>query len=512
MSTIKIIGRNIRFSVLSRIVSIAVSFFLFPFIIKHIGKEVYGIYLIVLTVVGYFGLLDLGVMSALTKYVSEAKGKGDNELKHKIINASFTFYVIVGLIIAFFLFVCALFFTSIFKLQMANINIAKQLFIWGSLFSLFLWPLSTFRGAIQGLNLWDVDAKVNVVAQLVNAVATFYILTNGLGVIQLFILNQIITLSGSLYCYLVVRKRINLRLSFPCMDFATYKTIFNFSFFMFLSSLLTIFVFQIHNIIIGYFVSVAAVSTYAVAYNIQNYLRTINSTLGAPPWIIASEMEGRKDYDGQRKLLFDGTRFMSAVFVPIVLIMLFFVKPFINYWMGPSFQDSIIPAMIIVSFWIFSGTTEIASGMLSAKGIVKIPLLIQVSIAFLNVLIGVVFIKKIGIVAIALGLTVSMALVGVPMYLRLILKKLNVTLSEYLRKSVLGNLALFLVVSLLSVIILKYCYPRNIYITLFEMGSIYLIVLSFYYIVVLKRAERHKIIKLLGLESFFLRKGALFGL
>ncbi len=227
-----------------------VSFLLFPFIVAHVGKEVYGVYLIVTSVTGYFGLLDFGVMSALTKYVSEYHGKGDNDTINKIINASFTFYVIIGVIISALLFICAAYFTRFFKVDPASVDIIRRLFIVAALSAVFVWPLSTFRGTIQGLNMWNADAAVTVFNQVLLAAATFFMLSKGFGIVALFVITQILLILGNLILYHIMNKNIDFRMIFLYKHKDTFKFVFNFSFFMFLSSLLTIILFQFDNIII----------------------------------------------------------------------------------------------------------------------------------------------------------------------------------------------------------------------------------------------------------------------
>ena len=77
---------------------------LFPFIVSHVGKEIYGIYLLVMTFTGYLGVLELGVTAAVTKYVAELTAKDDNEGAAKIVSASLSLYFIIGLVAAAALF------------------------------------------------------------------------------------------------------------------------------------------------------------------------------------------------------------------------------------------------------------------------------------------------------------------------------------------------------------------------------------------------------------------------
>jgi O-antigen/teichoic acid export membrane protein len=484
-----------------------IAFFLFPFIVRHTGQELYGVYLIVMTVTGYFILLDLGIGSALMKYVSEYNGAGDVEAISRIVNASFSFYALIGLITALFLFGCSVYFHRFFKIEPQNLVLVKQLFTIAAISSLISWPLSIFRLTIQGLNLWDVEATVNMIVQILNALLAVIIFTVGYGIVFYVIASQILNILGCTTFYLIAKKKTPFKIFFPCLDMKTFRFIFNFSSFMFLSSVVGIFIFQIHNFIIGYFLSLSAVTIYAVAYNIQNYFRTINSAIGAPPYTMASEMEGRGDYHGQRMLVFKGTKYMSAVFLPVILIMFFFAEPFINYWMGPGFRESVLPARIIILFWLFNGTITSAMNILTAKGIVKMPFYITIFVAIANVVIGISLIKFIGITAVALGLTLSMIFIGAPLYLRLSLGSLKISFMEYFNKAVKGNLFLYLFVAVLSFVLVRYWYPKNIFFTFFEMAIIYIISLALYYVIMLEKGEKTEIRRLAGIERFCIAYG-----
>jgi len=481
---------------LNRLVVAVIQFALFPFVIGHVGKEVYGVYLLVLTMTGYMGLLDLGVMSALTKYVSEFRGRGDFKGLNDIVNASFTFYVLVGVVIGAALLVLSGFAPRLFRIQPQDLDTARQLFLIAGCSAVLIWPLSTFRGTVMGFNLWSVDAVTNIAVQILNAAVTVFIVHNGGGIIQIFLANQILLIAGSLALYVYSQRNFNIRLIFPYADWPTFKFIFDFSFFMFLGSVIYIFLFQIHNIAIGAMISMSAVSVYAVAFNVQNYLRSINSILGAPPWTVASEMEGRQDYAGQKQLLFKGTKYMSAAFLPVTIITIIFAEPFVRFWMGPEFIESVLPMRVIIIFWLFNGTIQLASGMLSAKGIVRAPLVIQLAMAVLNLAIIFLFIRPLGILAPALGLTAAMVLIGFPFTLRLALRSLGVSAGEYFDRAVKGNLIFYLAVAGLAIIVLKLFNPQSLFYVLLEMGLIYAAAVVIYYCFMLEVAEKAEIKKL----------------
>src|SRR5438132_13926907 len=51
-------------------VSVIISLFLSPFIVHRLGDSAYGAWVLLSSLVGYLGLLDLGTRSAVTRYVA----------------------------------------------------------------------------------------------------------------------------------------------------------------------------------------------------------------------------------------------------------------------------------------------------------------------------------------------------------------------------------------------------------------------------------------------------------
>jgi O-antigen/teichoic acid export membrane protein len=77
--------------------SAVVSFFLGPYILGKLGTTTYGIWALIGSLVGYFGLLDLGVRSAVTKYISSYHSAGNHEGASDIKSAALLAFTIAGL-------------------------------------------------------------------------------------------------------------------------------------------------------------------------------------------------------------------------------------------------------------------------------------------------------------------------------------------------------------------------------------------------------------------------------
>ncbi|PYX34646.1 MAG: hypothetical protein DMG81_19670, partial [Acidobacteria bacterium] len=69
--------KNVGSSWFSLGVSVLVGIFLSPFILHRLGDTAFGIWVLIFSVTGYYGLFDLGIRSSVIRYVSTYTATGD---------------------------------------------------------------------------------------------------------------------------------------------------------------------------------------------------------------------------------------------------------------------------------------------------------------------------------------------------------------------------------------------------------------------------------------------------
>ena len=78
-------------------VNVAVGFFLSPFILHHLGDEAFGIWILIFSITGYYGIFDFGIRSSLVRFVSKFQATGDHEQLDRLINTTLFSYTCLGL-------------------------------------------------------------------------------------------------------------------------------------------------------------------------------------------------------------------------------------------------------------------------------------------------------------------------------------------------------------------------------------------------------------------------------
>jgi O-antigen/teichoic acid export membrane protein len=78
--------------------NVLVGIFLSPFILHRLGDAAYGIWVLIFSVTGYYGMFDLGIRSSIIRYVSKYIATGDKEKLAQFVNTALFSYTGIGLL------------------------------------------------------------------------------------------------------------------------------------------------------------------------------------------------------------------------------------------------------------------------------------------------------------------------------------------------------------------------------------------------------------------------------
>src|SRR3984893_6547476 len=73
------IAQNVLSNWLALAITTVVGFFLSPFVVHHLGNLTYGVWVIIMSLVAYMNLLDLGLRGAVTRFVSKGSAQENHE-------------------------------------------------------------------------------------------------------------------------------------------------------------------------------------------------------------------------------------------------------------------------------------------------------------------------------------------------------------------------------------------------------------------------------------------------
>src|ERR1700675_2848002 len=77
-------------------INVIVGIFLSPFIVHRLGDAAFGIWVLIFSITGYYGLFDLGIRSSIVRYVSKYSATGEHEKLAHFVNTALFTYTSIG--------------------------------------------------------------------------------------------------------------------------------------------------------------------------------------------------------------------------------------------------------------------------------------------------------------------------------------------------------------------------------------------------------------------------------
>ena len=152
-------------------VNVAVGVFLTPFILHRLGDVAYGIWVLIFSITGYYGLFDLGIRSSIVRYASKFAATDSKEELAKLISTSLFTYGGVGIVSLLVTILLFVYVDNIFKVPAELHAAARWLLLMVGASVAFGFPLGVFGGFLDGLQRFDVNNWTSVGSNLLRGCA-----------------------------------------------------------------------------------------------------------------------------------------------------------------------------------------------------------------------------------------------------------------------------------------------------------------------------------------------------
>ncbi len=436
---------NVLMNWVAFMVTLLTGFFMSPFLVRQLGESVYGVWLLIGSLTGYLGLLDLGITPSIVKYIAEHRERGDQEAINRVVTAGIAIFSLIGLVSLVASGVVALYFNDIFHLAPAVLapGTAAIVVLLTGLNLALAFPASVFVGVVYGYQRYDVNATINTIGIPVRCGLIVWTLSHGYGLVTLAVLTLIFDLSRLIYLTRwALRLNPALHISRSHLNRATVRQLVNYSASIFLIKIAYQINFTADSIVIGIYLSAAAVTAYFVAARLTLYLRQLVGEMVGVLTPTISGLDARRDNQGIRDLLSLSTKYTLLLALPPGAVFLVLGDVFIALWMGPHFQSSALFLRILtiaILVHLFEMPIQVVLRGLGKHHIVARLTLLQ---AATNLLLTLILARTpLQLTGVALATAISMlgfAVFAIPLYLR---RYLEIPIGEHLRRAALPALA-----------------------------------------------------------------------
>jgi O-antigen/teichoic acid export membrane protein len=465
------LGSALRVS--SLVATALVSLVMMPFIVHSLGDRMYGIWTVVATLVGYYGLLDLGLSSAVARFLAAALGAQDQEQCNEVFNTSLRMFTTSGFIVLVIGCISAAVFRVLSK-EPADAAIFWKVIVLVSITLAISFPIKVFGGILEAHLRFDRTTSIEILSLGLRNGLIFVALLMGFKVVGLAWAILLASIPINLaFVYFAYRDLPFLRIERNRWQWKTARALYSYSIFSFVASLANVLRFQVDNFVVASFVGLAAVTHYRIAGALSDYYVSFMTAVFGVFTSVFSRQEGSKDFDSLRKTFFFASKMSVIVSSFVGFGLLAWGKPFIARWMGPKYLDA-YPCLVILVLGCTTALWQTPS-MSVLYGISKHKFLaLFTSIeGLVNLLLSLLLVRKYGILGVALGTFIPMAVVKLfvqPVY---VCKVLSIDPLQYFRQT--GRTLMFISGSLVIPYLLSARFGSPNYKILVFLGVISLI-------------------------------------
>jgi O-antigen/teichoic acid export membrane protein len=428
------IARNVLFNWFGTIASMAVAFFLSPFILHRLGDVAYGVWVLAISLVAYLGLLDLGMQSSVLRFVSKGHTKGDHQGASEAVSAALWVRLQISVVALVLSVGLAAVFPLLFKVPPQLATDAREAILLIGITTAITMSIGVVGGILSALNRYDLQNYVVLAQTAVRVIGIIVVLRTGHGIVAIALCELIAALFGNLLLVVVARRlypELRIQLQKPKRE--TLRQIWSYSWYAFLTTVAVQLVYQSDNLVVGKFVSVSAVTFYAIANSLCRYTTQVVGSMGSTFVPAASTYEAAGDSASLLGLYKNGTRATLMIALPILITLIIRGPGFIGLWMGKEYSRSSGTVLIILAIALFFSyanrtASSIAFGIEKHKTIA----IWAIGEGIANLTLSIILVHWYGIYGVAIGTLVPSLIVQVGLWPRHISKLVGLSAFEVL--------------------------------------------------------------------------------
>lgn len=402
------------------ILGMGVAFFMMPFMIRKLGDTWYGILCLVQVLTGYYYLVDFGLATAVSRYVTLYIVKEDVHSANVIINTSLAIYFVMALLISFITMVLA-YFAGYFVSDRTVLQTVRIAILIMGLELAFEFPFKAFAGIVGAYMRYDLLSVSHFVTLALRTILTVVFLNKGYGIIAITVIGFICSLFSNVLFYWIAKWLFqDMRINKKYFQKERIQELFGYSVWSFLIQVGEQLRFRLDSYVIGWALSAAFVTHFAVGANLAQYLKNLifKATNFLTPLFTKYYAE-KNMHEVRNKLLF-ATKINTILGVFGGGLIIIIGQSFIHRWVGEKYIDAYPVLVILIIAVVIEVTQAPSNNVLMAVAKHRFFAITNFVEGFCNLTISLILVRQYGMLGVALGTLIPIVisrLIILPMYL-----------------------------------------------------------------------------------------------
>ncbi len=315
----------------------------YPIYLHYLDYELYGVWLILSTVLALARLGNLGIGQAVMKLVAEEYGQKNIKSVQQYIAAAFTMISFSGFIVLVLLIFLKKPVTAIFRLSGENSDVFSGLLPYIGVLSIFAFIVDVLQGALSGLGRMDITNYIQVAGRTLQVLVACSLLAFGIGIKSMligYIVSYLFIYVSLLY---FIKQKISVRIfNIRNLEIKKCKKLLYFGGNVVASSLVSMLFNPFNKLMLSRYGGVALVPVYEIAFNGSMQIRSLIEVgfRALVPEIsrISTELKN----EATNRIIMIYHRSMKIIFlfgIPVYASFAIFAPVLLKFWLRDKYLD-----------------------------------------------------------------------------------------------------------------------------------------------------------------------------
>ncbi len=421
------------------VVATIITFVMTPIYLRELGDYDYGIWEVIVSVIGYLGLIDLGLRPTISRYTAYYFRKADREGKdvHTVYSTSLILMATAGVIAAGATFVWSISAPQVLSPepgQDARYALVLQLI---ALQLLFAFPFYSMESTLEGRLWYTTKNNIAIAASIIMSTFLYFALPHYDALVLLATATLVMTLSKLVIFALVLRSRRygGHRFSLTNFSIPLTKEMLVFGYKSLVQGLAAKIQSKADPVIIAFAMGPQFIVFYSLPHALVSRATSISAVLTHALMPAFSQMHSNDDQKGIERYFMFGSKFVAAIHIASCTGMALLGEAFIRLWISEHYAtEARYILYIMAASTLMQGALPLHNRMLMAMNKHGPLSWLYVSRAIINVILTLVLVFPFGLVGVAFATLLSNIIV-LPFIWRLVFSNIEATSEHYLRRT-----------------------------------------------------------------------------
>ena len=420
------------------IINGVVGILLTPVLVHGLGPFYYGLWVLVASVLDYYGLLDMGMRYSMQRFTARYGGANDRAALNETFMTGIA--VCVWICAAVFLVggILMIFLPGFFKLHGQSVSLFRVLLGYQGITLALSFPARIMGAYMCGLRRFDLYNGLASTQGILKGIIFWLVIRmhggiNGIAIAQLSIAAVLLVLSWIATRY----TDPGLTVSWKYTSWARTKELASFSFFVSLGDIGDRLRFFTDVIVISRVLTVALATPFNVIGKLMEIFRMIFYPVTGPLTTEANLLEGQQRRKESQQLFMRSSKICALLSFAGSTVLILQGKNILRAWMGEPFTVYYSLLVVLTAGYCVYLMQMPSLTFLNATGHHKFLGYWAIVEGLANLGLSVYWATRYGLMGVALGTAVPMLVVRMGVQPFYALRALKVSLGEYLTKSVL---------------------------------------------------------------------------